>query len=719
MGLSRPVVDRLVKSVPEKPVGFKRDNLISETIGNAFYNLGFNRAKADNLGSYLIKQNPSIDGTITDETPNRKTRTELTARATSFSTNQRLYGGNTSTGKTALSVFAWARPTTLSGNKVIVSEFNGTGDERGYQLYFNGSELRVYVSQDGGSSNVKFYLLDGFVVNAFYHVGFTLDTVTNELLIYVNGKDRTSEFTKDTDVNLSGIHDSTSPIEIGSNSGGGSYFEGQIQTPVIWESALTAAEVRDLYLGKYDQVTTPDYGWFLDGVNAYPLTSSSPALTAANTPTRYEDPACPDYLNLHGWNESGGTVYPKRINSNVDSNSNPPDNAHSFGACKRNFQLLDGPCFSFGGTEYATNGNLVGTETVVSSEGTSTPTISAGRIDFTAGTCWNLLLSNGSHYAGSEEAGIIWHDDVNDEHLTFVNTPSWGTQDSYFWSEANGFSLYEHASSADILVPLKSDGTAITITPPTGYTKTADYPPGAYHHDSQALLEEFPVTDSGSQRVVGYGASFNGTLDANINADTAVNAYPFSIECDFRTSNAASTTEIIYANGDISRYFGLRISGGNLGIQRRNVTSYSDTSLTLALSNDTWHKIKAVFTSETTATLTLDGVTEELSGLTSVDILTATKIYIGQFRSSLGKSPNFDIKNVVVKQGDTIVNDLPLYKDALGREAGDDPKHGTLSATGVSFLSNAMETDLNPDIAEHENRAVTTGDRKIISIGAR
>jgi len=113
VGLSRPVVDRLVKSVPEKPVGFKRDNLISETIGNAFYNLGFNRAKADNIGSYLIKQNPAIDGTVYDETPNRKTRTELTARATSFSTNQRLYGGNTSTGKTALSVGVWARTTTV------------------------------------------------------------------------------------------------------------------------------------------------------------------------------------------------------------------------------------------------------------------------------------------------------------------------------------------------------------------------------------------------------------------------------------------------------------------------------------------------------------------------------------------------------------------------------------------------------------------------------
>jgi hypothetical protein len=48
-----------------------------------------------------------------------------------------------------------------------------------------------------------------------------------------------------------------------------------------------------------------------------------------------------------------------------------------------------------GATEYLTNAGLVGTETVVTSIGTSTPTVSAGRIDFDAGWCSYILLSNG------------------------------------------------------------------------------------------------------------------------------------------------------------------------------------------------------------------------------------------------------------------------------------------------------------------------------------
>ena len=716
MSIVSKLFSRKSKTLIGPLVGATNNNQVTIEFDRAFRSLDFNPLYADRIGSYLVSKNPSIDGTIYDETPNRKTRTELTARATSFSTNQRFYGGNTSTGKTALSVFAWVRPTSLSGTKTIFGEYDSAGADRGWVLFFSGSSLTCIVSADGANTNAKNYVATAtFSTNEWVQIGFVFSG--GVLTLYINGKE--AAVTKSTDRTVTTIHDSSETIEIGSRNGGGNYFDGQIQTPLIWESALTAAEVRDLYLGKYDQVTTPDLGWLLDGTDAHKLTSGSPILTAANTPTRYEDELAPDYLNKFGYNESGGNIYPKRINSNVDSNGNPPDNAHSFGECKRNWQLLDGPCLSFGGTEYATNGNLVGTETVVSSEGTSTPTISAGRIDFTAGTCWNLLLSNGSHYAGSEEAGIIWYDDVNDEHLTFVNTPSWSTQDTYFWSEANGFSLYEHASSADILVPLKSDGTAITITPPTGYTKTADYIAGSYHNNSQALLEEFPVTDSGSQRAVGYGASFDNTTNANINADTAITGYPFSIECDVNINSLSGNNFLTFLSPDNAQYFGLYVaSSGNVRVFRKSggVTSEVVTSSTAVVGQ--WHKTKIVFESETEFTLTFDSVPELFASQTSVTYTltaVANDLWIGQYRPAIGESPDFKIKNVVVKQGDTIVNNLPLYIDPLDRSSN--CYHGTLSATGVSFATEARATNLNPTIAETNTRAVTTGDRKIIRIG--
>jgi hypothetical protein len=58
---------------------------------------------------------------------------------------------------------------------------------------------------------------------------------------------------------------------------------------------------------------------------------------------------------------------------------------------------------------------------------------------------------------------------------------------------ANGYSLYEHATSDDLLVPYGDDGNPLTITPPAGYTKTADNPPcglNLIHNRAESLLRQ-------------------------------------------------------------------------------------------------------------------------------------------------------------------------------------------------------------------------------------
>lgn len=252
---------------------------------------------------------------------------------------------------------------------------------------------------------------------------------------------------------------------------------------------------------------------------------------------------------------------------------------------------------------------------------------------------------------------------------------------------------------------------------------TPSHPAGPYHNRTAAEVTETPVANSDSVNPTYYGANFDGTLNANINADTNVTGYPFTIECDANINSLSGNNFLAFLSPDNAQYFGLYIAtSGNVRVFRKSggVTSEVVTSSTAVVGQ--WHKTKIVFESETEFTLTFDSSPELFTAQTSVTYtLTAAAgdLWVGQYRPAIGESPDFKIRNVVVKQGDTTVNDLPLYKDALGREAGDDPKHGTLSATGVSFLSNAMESDLSPDIAEHENRAVESGDRKIISIGAR
>ena len=53
---------------------------------------------------------------------------------------------------------------------------------------------------------------------------------------------------------------------------------------------------------------------------------------------------------------------------------------------------------AFDGTAYLAIASIVGTETVTLSTGTSALTVSAGRIDFTAGWCGTFTLSNGHTY---------------------------------------------------------------------------------------------------------------------------------------------------------------------------------------------------------------------------------------------------------------------------------------------------------------------------------
>jgi hypothetical protein len=107
---------------------------------------------------------------------------------------------------------------------------------------------------------------------------------------------------------------------------------------------------------------------------------------------------------------------------------------------------------------------LAGTETVVRSGGTSTPSISAGRIDFTVGTCWDLLLSDGTYYPLSNCNGIGISDASGNENhgilTSAVLANAWGaTQDEFNYNLLNGHHLcyqpaiqvYSGASAATIV----------------------------------------------------------------------------------------------------------------------------------------------------------------------------------------------------------------------------------------------------------------------------
>jgi len=228
------------------------------------------------------------------------------------------------------------------------------------------------------------------------------------------------------------------------------------------------------------------------------------------------------------------------------------------------------------------------------------------------------------------------------------------------------------------------------------------------------------LTNSDSEADIYYGCEFDNTVDANINADTNVTGFPFSISATVR-NNDTGVGYYAAISEATNNYFAIAGStSAGFYIVRRNTTLFTDNS-SFGLTQDQWYDFEVIFTSATTATVIVNGVAEILTGLDSVSFsgpMTDGDLWIGQFRSSLGESPNFEIKNVVVKQGDTIVNDLPLYKDALDRSSS--CNHGTLSATGVSFLNNPASeiAALNPDIASTETLSAQTN-KKLILLGSK
>jgi hypothetical protein len=93
-------------------------------------------------------------------------------------------------------------------------------------------------------------------------------------------------------------------------------------------------------------------------------------------------------------------------------------------------------------------------------------------------------------YEMAEGAGLIVYDSaIGAKHGTLINGVAWAKQDFYHANITLGYSRYDHASSADILVPYSLAGVPLVITPPAGYTKISDNPAGKFHNGCETLID--------------------------------------------------------------------------------------------------------------------------------------------------------------------------------------------------------------------------------------
>ena len=135
---------------------------------------------------------------------------------------------------TEFTISVWFKTTTTSGNQCIWNGRTTTGAAVG--IFLVGSGIRVDDSNQTTSVSVS--------TNTWYHLAVTWKSVGNKV-IYLNGEQKTS-------VAAGTLSKSNTKASIGRSSSGDSlatsnYFSGQMSDFRIYATALTAAQIKELY----------------------------------------------------------------------------------------------------------------------------------------------------------------------------------------------------------------------------------------------------------------------------------------------------------------------------------------------------------------------------------------------------------------------------------------------------------------------------------------
>jgi len=169
-----------------------------------------------------------------------------------------------------------------------------------------------------------------------------------------------------------------------------------------------------------------------------------------------------------------------------------------------------------------------------------------------------IAFSNGSPIAPtpirnipiSEGAGTTSYDKSGNNDITWVNAPTWSTQDVFAANFEHGFSLYEHATLDPLRVPYGDDGSPLTITPPSGYTKTSDNPPILGHNDFEGTLD-FVNTSVDRQPV-----PETARIDAITTADISAFTFGMSITSDdnvfYRAKDSVTNDRLTIYEADLT-----------------------------------------------------------------------------------------------------------------------------------------------------------------------
>lgn len=145
----------------------------------------------------------------------------------------------------SFTVSAWVKPTAVANatTYVVAAKGTSTGATSEYLIQHagTGSDTALSFKISNGTTTTTVTWATNLTASVWYHVVVGYDATNGQAFLTVNNA------TQQTAAHTSGAQDGSNAFTLGSYSGGGSYYTGQIDAVGVWKRVLTAAEITELY----------------------------------------------------------------------------------------------------------------------------------------------------------------------------------------------------------------------------------------------------------------------------------------------------------------------------------------------------------------------------------------------------------------------------------------------------------------------------------------
>jgi len=181
----------------------------------------------------------------------------------------------------ALTIEAWIKPSSLSGERAIVHKQNWV-NMTGYYLETDAKKAEFAL---GNGTNISLTGNTSLLTGTWYHIAGVLSN--GIMTLYVNGKsDGTKAFTGT-------IKTGTESLLVGKNAyWNGEYFNGSIDEVRVYNRALSANEIAMQYQSEFKKVTASSWQFsdtvsgLASGTYSYSATATDTANNTGSTETR-------------------------------------------------------------------------------------------------------------------------------------------------------------------------------------------------------------------------------------------------------------------------------------------------------------------------------------------------------------------------------------------------------------------------------------------------